>query len=153
MVPYPFQLSGNCRNAQEIAQWLCERFEWSEPPAQMLPPSGESVREHRWKELSEQAELSQQAVKDWLERGVKAEDIAILSPYRPERSKGIAAVAEAFPDKALRYSTINAFKGLQSPYVLLVDLDTSAFASREDLWYVGATRAIVGLQVLAQTRS
>ncbi|WP_372995632.1 ATP-binding domain-containing protein [Marinobacter sp.] len=47
-------------------------------------------------------------------------------------------------------STISSYKGLQSPFVFLVDMDSGDFASREDLWYVGATRATVGLQTFAK---
>ncbi|WP_368389770.1 hypothetical protein [Marinobacter sp. SS5-14b] len=46
---------------------------------------------------------------------------------------------------------MSGYKGLQSPFVFLVDMNTGAFASREDLCYVGATRATVGLQTFSRT--
>ena len=60
---------------------------------------------------------------------------------------------QQFPDEDFVVSTISSYKGLQSPFVFLVDMDSGGFASREDLWYVGATRATVGLQTFAKKES
>ena len=147
MPAYPFHLSYNCRNAREIAQWLNERFEAASLPAEDLPSSGIPVTEHTWKSVDEQAEQLLAAWDRLRERGIEDSQITVLSPYRPEKSAGIRALGEARPKNRANTSTINAFKGLQSPYVLMVDMDTSAFANRDDVWYVGATRATVSLQV------
>lgn len=150
MLPYPFQLMHNCRNSLEIAQWLNNRFEYASVPAPNLPAANERVIEHNWKVVDEQTNQLANAWEALQKRGVKAEQLAILSPYRPEKSAGIRALEKAFPNEPFVTSTINSYKGLQSPFVFLVDMDTGDFAAREDLWYVGATRATVGLQTFAK---
>jgi len=150
MLPYPFQLMHNCRNSLEIAQWLNNRFAYASVPAPHLPAANEPVKEHHWKHIDEQAAQLTKAWSQLKDRGIKADQLAILSPYRPENSGGIRALQEAFPDEKFVVSTISAYKGLQIPFVFLVDMDTGSFASREDLWYVGATRATVGLQTFSK---
>ena len=63
---------------------------------------------------------------------------------------GIRALTAAFPEADFTTSTISGFKGLQAPFVFLVDMNTGEFASRQDLWYVGATRATFGLHTFAK---
>ena len=150
MLPYPFQLMHNCRNSLEIAQWLNNRFAYASVPAPHLPTANEPVKEHHWTHIDEQAAQLTKAWSQLKDRGIKADQLAILSPYRPENSGGIRALQEAFPDDKFVVSTISAYKGLQIPFVFLVDMDTGSFASREDLWYVGATRATVGLQTFSK---
>jgi hypothetical protein len=150
MLPYPFQLMHNCRNSFEIALWLSNRFAYASIPAPHLPAANEPVREHQWKHIDDQTAQLIQAWSQLKERGIKADQLAVLSPYRPENSGGIRALKEAFPEENFVVSTISAYKGLQTPFVFLVDMDTGSFASREDLWYVGATRATVGLQTFSK---
>jgi len=150
MMPYPFHLSTNCRNSREIAQWLHHRFAFASAPSPALPGGDSAVIEHHWSSREEQAQQLEQAWQALKTRGATPENVAVLSPYRQERSAGIGALKKAHPDAYFRYSTINAFKGLQAPFVLLVDMNSGEFASREDLWYVGATRATVGLQIFSQ---
>jgi len=150
MLPYPFQLMHNCRNSLEIAQWLNNRFDYASVPAPHLPAANERVQEHRWKQINEQTEQLKAAWQVLKSRGITAEQLVVLSPYRPENSGGICALKTAFPDEPFVVSTISSYKGLQSPFVFLVDMDTGGFAAREDLWYVGATRATVGLQTFAK---
>jgi superfamily I DNA/RNA helicase len=108
------------------------------------------VREHEWKQIDDQTQLLTKAWSELKDRGIKADQLAVLSPYRPENSGGIRALKEVFPGDNFTVSTISGYKGLQSPFVFLVDMNTGGFASREDLWYVGATRATVGLQTFAK---
>ncbi|WP_417521832.1 AAA family ATPase [Marinobacter sp.] len=143
---YPFHLTFNCRNSKEIAYWLSNRFEFSSLASATLPSSGYSVEQHSWQTPDQQEDLLVKAWESLKNHGVASEQVAILSPYRPEKSAGIRAIQSAFPKAAFITSTISGFKGLQAPFVFLVDMNTGSFASREDLWYVGATRATVGLQ-------
>lgn len=150
MIGQPFYLPQNCRNSFEIATWLTKRFSFASTATPLLPTSGYEVKEVRW-QTAEQQEKEVIAAWNALAReGVKPEQVAILSPYRADNSQSIQALQAAFPDLPFKFSTINAFKGLQAPFVFLVDMDTGDFASREDLWYVGCTRATLGLQIFAQ---
>lgn len=148
--PYPFHLTYNCRNAREIAHWLNDRFDCSSLASPALPSSGYAVTEHIWQAATEQEE---QLLAEWeklKKQGVPAEQVALLSPYRPEKSAGIRALTSAYPKAEFTTSTISGFKGLHAPFVFLVDMNTGDFASRQDLWYVGATRATVGLHTFSK---
>ncbi|SFH38177.1 NERD domain-containing protein/DEAD/DEAH box helicase [Modicisalibacter xianhensis] len=149
MVPYYFPLTWNCRNAREIIDWLMRRFEFANPPADTQPSSGYQVEEFAWTMAEEQEAQLKRAWATLKENGVMPEQLAILSPHAPEESQGIQAFKKAFPKGQFRYSSIRSFKGLQAPFVFLVDMDTSDFAAREDLWYVGATRATLGLKTFS----
>jgi superfamily I DNA/RNA helicase len=92
-----------------------------------------------------------------IERLVKeqtaVEDIVILSPRRLEKS-GLAGTSRIsrFPlvdisrggadaHSALRYSTIHSFKGLESPVVIVVDIDEIDSDEPQSLMYVAMSRA------------
>lgn len=148
--PYPFHLTYNCRNAREIADWITDRFECASLASPTLPSSGHSVTEHLWQSAQQQEELLLETWQQLKDQGVTANQVAILSPYRPEKSAGIRALTSAYPKAEFTTSTISGFKGLQAPFVFLVDMNTGEFASRGDLWYVGATRATVALHTFAK---
>ena len=101
-------------------------------------------------------------VKRWLDQGIPLNDIVILSRFRLENSglsEGLDAEILSLPLKNLEigephtentviYSTIHSFKGLESEFVILTDLDRSIF--RPELinqFYVGATRANAVLEL------
>jgi hypothetical protein len=98
--------------------------------------------------------------------GVRARDIAVLTPRSP-RSSWLAGakvgsytlVSEAGPEGApmppptsaweIRLSTIHRFKGLESPVVILAEVDSRVpIAQLPGLLYVGATRARTHLVVI-----
>ena len=56
-------------------------------------------------------------------------------------------------ERGIRYSTIHAFKGLESPVIILTDLDELDQQSRTDLLYIGMTRALHRLAILANEAS
>ena len=51
----------------------------------------------------------------------------------------------------LQYSTIHAFKGLDSPAVIVTDLDRRLVPNFESLLYVGLTRATDRLSAVIET--
>ncbi|WP_303292315.1 hypothetical protein [Marinobacter sp. SS5-14b] len=61
-------------------------------PAPHLPAANEGVREHQWKHIDDQTKQLKTAWQELKERGGKADQLAILSPYRPENSSGIRAL-------------------------------------------------------------
>lgn len=81
--------------------------------------------------------------------GVSPEDVLILSPRRYEHSVAsevksvrIAPVEDLDRDTSdVRFSTIHAFKGLESPVVIICDLDSLKEEQERALLYVGMSRA------------
>ncbi len=150
MIHQPFHLSQNCRNSFEIATWLSEQFAFAAQPSPALPKSGYPVQQYEWQTPEQQNEQILKAWQTLAASGVSAHQVAVLSPYKPDKSSGIRGLQAALPNQSFTYSTINAFKGLQAPFVFLVDMNTGDFASRDDLWYVGCTRATLSLTTFAR---
>ena len=81
---------------------------------------------------------------------VPADSITILTPKAQGKSKwregeklgGIAVTWQANGSgQALRFSTIHAFKGLESPVVILSEMTESDQTRLRQLTYVGSSRA------------
>jgi DNA helicase IV len=49
----------------------------------------------------------------------------------------------------MKYSSIYRFKGLEAPVVVITDIDTLATQEQRSLLYVGCTRALHRLVILA----
>jgi len=89
------------------------------------------------------------------EEGIARKDVQILTGKRPDRSVlgGVEKVG-AFPishrdcprDDGVAVETIHRFKGLESPVVVLLDLDEAL--KRRELLYVGLTRARLHLVII-----
>ena len=92
------------------------------------------------------------------QEGLRPEQIAVLSPSRPDNpaSTWRAGLDEVKTTTELaagrtghvRIGTIQGFKGLEADVVILVGL-TSKAAARPDWLYVGASRARAALYLLA----
>jgi superfamily I DNA/RNA helicase len=86
---------------------------------------------------------------------VEEDDIVILSPFRVENSaaghiEDLPAAADPEDRKGRIFcGTIQAFKGLESPVVILTNLVDATRDSMRDLLYVGMTRAKSLLYILA----
>ena len=84
-------------------------------------------------------------------KNIPAKDIVILSPKR--RDKSVVGMMEGFnivdysvqSHGRIRFSTIQAFKGLESSTVILTDIDNY---DDDKLIYVGLSRARFDLHVL-----
>jgi hypothetical protein len=88
--------------------------------------------------------------------GVAVEDIVVLSGRSPTRCK-IMALKQPIGDlrlsatdepAAIRVRSIQGFKGLEAPVVILSDLDGYPREKARQLYYVGASRAMNHLVVL-----
>ena len=92
-------------------------------------------------------------LREWIERGLTPGSIVVLSPRKFEASVASrirhvgAAIVDASgrrpepePDR-IAFSTIHAFKGLESEAVMLVDVDDLSSERMRALLYVGASRA------------
>jgi hypothetical protein len=97
--------------------------------------------------------------------GVKATDIVVLSPNRLANS-GVAGVDGSTNFKlieeaevqhtrvpAVRFSTIQAFKGMESPVVVMCDVSRVSESEPQALLYVGMSRARSQLTVLVDEQA
>jgi hypothetical protein len=141
MVPYPFTLNRNYRNAYEIAVWLKERHSAAAEPGEHLPSSENAVELLQWKTQKEQQQKLIQAVEQLEADGFKPEDILLLTPFKVVKSEALQSLASEKPDYAERMFNVSAVKGLEAPVVVLVDIGANEWASSNKVEYVGASRA------------
>ena len=144
----------NCRNTHQIVRLLEQSF----PSAQhsLARVEGEQININTQSPRDLKLRIGNE-IKRLLNQGMAIEDIVILSPLSRNKS---ALKNELSNDEAghfftvsnygdVRYHTISAFKGLESPAVILVD----AYKLEDDWWesvmYVGLTRATYSVTVFA----
>jgi hypothetical protein len=110
---------------------------------------------------AEQSSKLVAAVRSLRAEGFGLDEILILSPLRSGSTAETTsdpwlrqilrpAADEAPRPRQLRYSTIQRFKGLESPAVVLTDLDHRLVPNFESLLYVGLTRATDRLVALIE---
>lgn len=146
-IPYPFTLHTNYRNAFEIATWLKEEHTFAAEPSDRLPSSNNPVEIIHWKKEAEQAEKLLVEIEKLEEQGFKPADLLLLTPIKTENSQALQELLKHKPNYKSACYNIAASKGLESKAVILVDLGTNHFTSKEAMQYVGASRAKVLLKV------
>jgi Nuclease-related domain/AAA domain/UvrD-like helicase C-terminal domain len=159
--PTRYTLTVNCRNTEQVATATamysgCEGLE--------SPVQGPKVETLWYRDEPDQRRTATNCVGRLLSQGVRPADITVLATDSLNKSCLAAgwssdigarlADATSGPvhdDGAVRFSTIQAFKGLESDAVVLLDAVTATDASRY-LTYVGASRARIVLVILLDTR-
>lgn len=150
-VPVSFQLTVNCRNTREIADRVedLSDVEMEEVAFVEGPQPGDT----EWDDDRSHAKVVEAMLRDWLERGLTADSIVILSPRRFKSSVAcrVRHVGATIHDTSGRrpepeadriaFSTIHSYKGLESEAVLLVDVEELRSDRMRSLLYVGASRA------------
>jgi len=140
------RLTVNCRNTKNIGNELINVTGY-EDKYYLLTISGEPVEYFSWASADDEKQLLKQTIKELNKRGILSKNIMVLSPRTREKS----IINEYDKDKTVignycddpqsyfaRFSTVQAFKGLESEVVILVDVE-SYDDSR--LMYVGFSRA------------
>lgn len=155
--PAKFTLTENCRNTQKIA--VATHIISGITILKTKKTSDIDVKMEFFNDQNHLRKLVSNSVNRLLSAGVKPRDITILGPKRLENSNlknGLQNVPYALTNdfsailpgsEAIRYSTIKAFKGLESDAVFLVDIeDLESARSLFDL-YVAGTRACAYLEI------
>ena len=152
-----FQLSLNCRNTQPICETTSQIARYQQSPCLAANIGGPSVRRIYYRNKAQQLAKVQSLLEELSEQSVPASHIALLSKYVQANSCAAdfpASLAmqnlEDDPElyqtrKGLLYSTIHRFKGLESPHVLLLDIEKPLDDEFRQLLYVGMSRAKFGL--------
>jgi len=92
------------------------------------------------------------AIRHWIHEGIRPAEIVILSPRKLEHSclsEGLISVPAPLSDLAdgavapgaVRFSTVHAFKGLESTAIALIDLGDISTVRGGAAVYIGASRA------------
>jgi hypothetical protein len=160
-------LRRNCRNTRKVGEETALLSGFKSLPYRLDGQESLAVDYRWWRTVAQQAEYLRAALAMLLSDGVKNDDIVILSPSRFDRS--VASELTSDPKypvvpldewrrseiarrRTIPFSTIHAFKGMESPIVILCDIDNMHGDAAEALLYVGMSRARSHLIVLLHER-
>jgi hypothetical protein len=147
------KLTLNCRNTRRIAEETTLVAGFEKPPFRLSEAIGLPVEHRYWKTQNELAGLVTSVIERLAREKTAIGDIVILSPRRLENSglaglKSISRYPLADVSRGLgaaqstvRFSTIHSFKGLESPVVIVVDIDEVDADGPQALLYVAMSRA------------
>ncbi|MCP4356419.1 MAG: ATP-binding domain-containing protein [Chloroflexi bacterium] len=146
----PFPLPHNCRNTQYIHRQVLN-FYHSEQPPTAIGPQGRPVEHQTYATSNELKRLLRQVLHRLvMEEEVPAWDIVILTPKARQRSQlwqlgplGNFHLVDEPTDATgdIYCTTIHKFKGLESPVVILAEIDNDQIWNLETILYVGCSRA------------
>lgn len=154
----PFPLNQNCRNTQSIHNQVME-FYRSDVVPKANGPQGQPVDYIPYKNTGE----LKRHLKKILHRlinieGIPPWDIVILTPKGRQHSQlwelgdignFILNDIQTYADNEIFCTTIYRFKGLESPVVIIAEIDEDQAWNLETLLYVGCSRAQHLLIILA----
>lgn len=152
----PFPLSKNCRNTRFIHDFTLQ-FYHSDNPITSDAPQGRKVVIERYANNEQIKKLLRRTLYHLVqEEQVPAEDIVILTPRKPHLSAltrvgmlgNLRLVSTpTWASGEIFYTTIHQYKGLESPVVILAELEYAP--DIESLLYIGSSRARNHLIILA----
>ncbi|WP_258349528.1 nuclease-related domain-containing DEAD/DEAH box helicase [Saccharopolyspora gregorii] len=160
-----FALNVNCRNLPRIGT-VVKKLSHMVPGYRRFrrPDDGVDPEFIPVQRGQDQSTLLADAVRTLREDGFGLDEMIVLSPLRSGSTAETTkdqwlrqilrpADGQAPRSSQLRFSTIHAFKGLESPAVIITDLDEGAGLNFEALLYVGMTRATDRLVALIETQT
>jgi len=153
----PFPLTRNCRNTQHIHQQVMQ-FHRSDVEPVAIGPQGRPVEMHTYTNPVDLKRLLRQVLHRLVvEEGVPAWDIVLLSPKSRERSKlwemgplGNFQLTGQWTDASgeIYCTSVYKFKGLESPIVIMAEIDGEQAWNLRSILYVGCSRACSHLVLL-----
>ena len=146
-----FRLNRNCRNTKKICIDIENIVGIRENAAFEDMIDTPAVNHVTYRGMENQRKLLVELLTDLKSKGIPEKDIVILSPKR--RSKSVVTLLDGYNIRdysgkssgRIRFSTIQAFKGLESSTVILTDIEDY---HDKKLIYVGLSRARFNLYVL-----
>jgi superfamily I DNA/RNA helicase len=147
----PLVLSDNCRNTKSIFSTL-QKFTNTSIETRCIGPEGRSVEYVSAQNDDEVHKALRSLLHDLVvNRGANASQIVVLTPRAKTNSlwkdglklgnyslKWDALISNNYN---IKVSTIQSFKGLESPIVILTEMQYAFVEAREQLAYVGISRA------------
>jgi len=149
------RLNQNCRNTRNIGEETALLSGFASPPYRMGQIEGPPVDYHYYQSAETQSAALAEVLRRLLLDGVRPKEIIVLSRLRLKHS-GVNGIdgsndfrlmdaAEFIPDKTrtpiILFTTIQAFKGMESKVTILCDVDQVDEGEAQSLLYVGMSRA------------
>jgi hypothetical protein len=147
-----FLLTTNCRNTVPISNYVVSLGQLKPPYVKVLRGDDRQDPELEfWKDRPAQVRKVAEFLKKCLEEGFSPGDIVLLSPVvdgsvgqelalDPEWSAKIAPWG--VDSGRIGYATIQAFKGMEAPVVILTDFEVMETGPQQSLFYIGLSRAL-----------
>lgn len=154
----PFTLDENCRNTQHI-HTLVSKFYRGQEPTLSRGPQGRAIERLYYQDQHDLRKQLRKIIHRLISiEGVDPMDIVVLSPHAPETSilwamgdvGNYRLTEQPGGTSEILCTTIYQFKGLESPVIVLAELDQHVVDDLNSLLYVGASRASSHLVILAQ---
>jgi len=147
-----FLLTTNCRNTKAISEYVVTLGKLHPPYRRVLRPDDRVDPELEfWKSREQQRTLVTSFIQRSLADGFGLGDIVLLSPRAegsigqllgsdPEWSSRVAPWGSR--SDRIGYATIQGFKGLEAPVVLVTDFEAMESSQQQSLFYIGLSRAL-----------
>lgn len=148
------KLSINCRNTRQIAEAACLLSGFENFPYRSAVDGPRSLKLRYWKRSGDQSHILENELKELFVQGLRPHEVVILSRLAMPNS-GLSELVEVagYPivdmsDRlvaqhpcAIRFSTIQRFKGLECKVAIVMDVASIKEDEHQALLYVAATRA------------
>ena len=154
-----YRLSINCRNTPRVAAWASLFGALNPDYSKVLrSDDGRQPTLKFFNDELDQGALLEDSLEELADEAFRYDDIVVLSS-KGRRSTATRLCATDWKRRLVPmgarstgqvgFATIHAFKGLESPAVVLTDLESVTGSLAQDLFYVGVTRALHRLHVIA----
>ncbi len=148
LAPYP--LTKNCRNTRLIHKQVT-RFYRSDVTPVAIGPQGHPVERLTYQDVNELKRHLRKTLHHLInEEGISAWDIVVLTPKNRQHSQlwqlgplgNFTLIdTQTYTDSEIYCTTVHNFKGLESPVVILAEIDNDQIWNLETILYVGCSRA------------
>ena len=153
-----YRLSQNCRNTGPIATFAAQVGGIKTDRILLDGLQVTDVEKSFCRNATDMKNKVSAHIKGLLDKGIKNEQIALLSPWVLENSCVADGLSDGLPRfvgledspgsvDSILYATIGSFKGLERPFVVLVDVWDLGEPEQKKNLYVGASRARAQLTV------
>ena len=161
-----YSLMVNCRNTRNIGRDTCRLAGFDEPPYLPSTVTGPPVEYQYYSDPNEQPQILRKVIGELGSDGIQPSGITILSRYTLKKSC-VGSIEKKLRFKiqditlkdmptptsgSVNFSSIYAFKGLESPAIIITDVTDLESDKSRDLLYVAMSRAQLRLfMVLPET--
>ena len=141
-----FTLKENCRNSMAIIDTVDELFGMNDQPI-AREEYGQEVQFAAYGTKEEQAAHLKKQIAELLADGVKPQDIVVLSPDGLQESAAgkldnvYGSWKEAREHGGVMFSTIEEFRSMESPVVIIADCGKASLSTDARSMYIAMTRA------------
>lgn len=154
-----FSLRVNCRNTPRIVEYvhmlggLTPKYSRIRRPDNNIEPKvviykSDQEQKMELEKILNRLVKARVAFSDVVILSTKKDENSITSLLSKEWKDYIIPVKQKYGKEAIGYSSVHAFKGLESPVVILTDVEQVSTANSAALFYIGITRALDQLFIL-----